>query len=121
MIPDLFSQLPPERVPEAYALAIKELTATHEAAVETVTAMAEAATGEQLRTSASRSVLDLTVSQFEAVGRRSEHLRIAIEIMTTWTLRSDRPTTTAGKLIKTLPEEVAEEITNQLRAAGALA
>ncbi|MFJ3772472.1 hypothetical protein ACIPX0_12330 [Streptomyces sp. NPDC090075] len=120
-IPDLFSQLPPERVPEALNLAIRELTATHEAAVAQVIGMAEAATGEQLRQTGSRSVLDLSVSDFEAVLRRAEHLRLAVEIMTTWTLRGDRPTTTAGKLIKTLPPEVSETIIEQLRAAGALA
>ncbi|MEU0943213.1 hypothetical protein ABZ379_10505 [Streptomyces canus] len=119
-LPDLFAQLPPERVPEALDLAIKELTATHEAAVAQVVGMAEAATGEQLRRSASKSVLDLSVSDFEAVLRRAEHLRRAVELMTTWTLRTDRGTTTAGRLIKTLPADVAEEITNELRAAGAL-
>jgi hypothetical protein len=119
-LPNVFETLPPERVAEALELAIKDLQQTHAAAVGQLVSMAERATGEQLGQSPTKSVLDHTVDDLSVILRRAEHLRAAVDGLKTWTLPSERPTAKIGHRLKTLPPDVAGEITNELRAAGLL-
>ncbi|MEV6542296.1 hypothetical protein [Streptomyces sp. NPDC051665] len=117
-LPNLFESIPPEHVGEALKLAIEDIEKTHTAAVSQLVAMAEKATGEQMRQTATRTVLDHTVSDLVTILQRADHLRVAVDKLKQWVPATDLATAKIGHRLKTMPPEVADAITSELKAAG---
>ncbi|MFJ6895646.1 hypothetical protein [Streptomyces hokutonensis] len=120
-LPDLFEGIPPEKVTEVLNAGIAAVHEQANAAIAQLVGMAERATGEQMRRARSRSVLDLTVDDFELALYRAQHLHAAVDLLKIWTLPSERSAVPVGRKLKVIPAEVAEEIMHELRVAGAVA